>query len=271
MSADGRLVRAHLAMLHAAWASADQGKLVPSLEALAQITALSPEEVQEHFDVLTDGWELRDGWLCNARLEEMSQSMQERFGPQLAVLRASWLAAAQPCGQAAEEFDLVPAEAVKAVKARGKTLLPRDFAMDATTYRHVVAVGYDTEERRGWLIQRFHDFARAQGRLQKDWQAALRNFSGSAITLREYRERFGYSLGQKTVADFGNEQSGRPLSAADRMRQMTSRQVMRPAATFQEITRKNNSAAMAEALARGLAQQQERASCAPASAPGATA
>lgn len=247
MSGDGRVVRGALAMLYAAWASDTPGRLPPGIEALAQVTALSAEEVQLHYEVLTDGWELRDGRICHGALEAAADRMSQRFGPELEVLRAGWAAAVQP-GPVSEEFELVPQEAVKKVRAKGKHMLPKDFTMDPTTFRHVVSVGYDSEDLRKWLLQRFADYSLAKGQMQRDWQAALRNFSASSITLREFRERFGCSLGNKTATDLSAR-----VSPYDRLKEMS-----RPrAATFNQMTRQNNSDAMADALARGLSSMTE--------------
>jgi hypothetical protein len=251
--ADGRIVRAGLAMLHAAWNAEAPGRLPPGIEALAQITSLSVEEVQHHYELLTNGWELRDGALCNATLESLAARMTERFGPELEVLRASWAAAGQP-HDTAVVFNLVPDQAVEKAKARGKHMLPKDFVPNAASHSHVVEAGYDCDEMRAWLMRRFFDFASSSGRMQRDWQAMFRNFSTSEITLRQFREQHGYRLGRRPSIELT---PGTAKSPFDRLRQVAGRQQM---PTFAEITSTKNSHAMAAALARGLdisADQQQ--------------
>lgn len=237
-------MRACLAMLHAAWNAESPGRLPPGIEALAQITALTPEEVQHHYELLTDGWELRDGALCNAKLEALATRMTERFGPELEVLRASWAAAGQQ-HEMAVDFELVPSEAVKKARTRGKHMLQKDFVPDATSHRHLTEAGYVNDELRAWLMRGFRDFASSAGRMQRDWQAGLRNFSTSEITLRQFREQHGYRLGHPPSTKLSTPVVSSPF---DRLRQLSSRQSQ----TFAEITRAKNSDAMAKALERGL-------------------
>jgi hypothetical protein len=243
LSADGRIVRAAMAMLHAAWACEQPGRISPAVEALAQITALEPILVQEHYAVLTDGWELREGWLCEPSLEAAAVRMQDRFGDQLSQMRASWLAAVQPMGQSdGEDFELVPNDIKRPSTRRGKCLLPKHFAPDQTTLRHLASAGYGLPERQEWLLQRFKDYADGEGRMQKDWQAFLRNFAGSDITTRQFTAHFGCAPTAPTHVLSS-------ATAAERLRQ-------RMPPTFAEVTQARNSGAMASALAARFDQYE---------------
>ncbi len=232
LSDDGRLVRASLAMLHAAWAAPAPGRLPASHAALAQITGLSLEEVAANMDLLSDGWIRCDTVLCHPQLEQAWAQLEDRFGPELEVMRASWLSAVQP-GGAAPPFELVPPAAVAQARVRGRHRLPKDFTIDSTTFRQVVALGYATDEQRQWLLQRFRDYAAESSDMRRDWQASLRNYAGSAYTARDFQAHFG-----------------RPLSRAGTALHATR---SRPT-TFARETAMTNASAMDRAIAEALGQ-----------------
>jgi hypothetical protein len=232
MSDDGRLVRAGLAMLHAAWAAPVPGRLPASHAALAQITALSLDEVAANMDLLSDGWIRCDTALCHPQLEQAWAQLEDRFGPELEVMRSSLLAAVQP-GLAAQPFELVPPAAVAQARVRGKHRLPKDFVMDSTTFRQVVALGYGTDEQRQWLLQRFRDYAAESSDMRRDWQASLRNYAGSAYTARDFQAHFGRPLSRAGAAFHG----ARP----------------RPT-TFARETAMANASAMDQAISEALGQ-----------------
>lgn len=170
------------AMFMRAEAFSRRGSLPSGFAALALVCRLTEAEVEEHFALLTHGWELRaDGRLHLPHISEAAESLQERFGDQLAVLSESMFVAVG----AKEEFELVPQEVVSARKVRRNHALPVDFAPDTTSLQWMHGYGFVDDESRRWLIARMRDIF--QGKLKTDWQAALRNLASSDRTQREVR------------------------------------------------------------------------------------
>jgi hypothetical protein len=246
-SNDARLVRAGLWMLEAAWRSTKPGTIPAGFDALASITRLTTAEVEKHFDLLTEGWALEDGRFHHEQLEAIALSAQERFGDELEVIAESALMA---CQGGEIEFELAPASAVKK-KKRGKHALPADFAMDKTSSDRAFAEGYTSPELQNWLLCSFKDFAESSDRRYANWQATLRNYLGSSITRKEFREKFGYALGSTLLpANVGGYAESGFNALNDRLRRATSSNVRPMAPTFAQRTAEHNSGAMAGALAR---------------------
>ena len=238
-------------MLDAAWRSVVPGTLPPSFEALANVTRLTQDEVAAHYEMLTDGWVLQDdGRLHHPQLEELAESIQERFGPELAVIADS---AALACQGGTAEFELMPAEEVKK-KGRGKTAFPKVFAFDKTTLSAVVEEGYHTPELQAWLIEEVRNYALAADKRQSNWQAVVRKFMGSSITREKFRGKFGYPLGQVPSMAVGlvSEPSA-PLTMRQRLAlgQLPGRAGL--PMTFAKIAAAGNSSLMADAVARKFA------------------
>lgn len=170
------------AMFMRAEAFSRRGSLPAGFAALALVCRMTEAEVEEHFALLTHGWELRaDGRLHLPHISEAAESLEERFGDQLAVLSDSMFLAVG----AKEEFELVPQDVVKARKVRRNHALPVDFAPDAASLQWMHSYGFVDEEARRWLIARMRDIF--QGKLKTDWQATLRNLASSDRTQREVR------------------------------------------------------------------------------------
>ena len=137
------------------------------------VTRLTTQELHDHYEVLTAGWDLLDdGRLHFSPLEAVAESVQERFGAQLDVFADSAMLA---CQGGSAEFELVaPAEVKK--KQRGKHGLPKDFSLDRVSLELAMAEGYDSEELRAWLLQQFTDYALSRSVRQINWQATFRIF-----------------------------------------------------------------------------------------------
>lgn len=194
LSKDSRIVRAGFWMLDAAWRSRQPGSIPGNFEALALITRLAESEVADHYEVLTEGWELssEDGRLHCQYLQLIAESVQERFGAELAVFADSAALASQG-GEA--QFQLVPSvEIVK--KKRGMQVLPKDFQIDRITLEYAVSEGYSEDVHRTWLLQQFQDYARSNALRQADWQAAMRKFLANNFTRDKFASRFGHFPGQ---------------------------------------------------------------------------
>lgn len=223
-------------MLESAWRSSRPGSIPSSFTDLAIITRLPVTELELHYGVLTAGWDLlADGRLHYAQLEEIANSITDRFGPQLGVIADAAVVAIQ--GGLAE-FELLPAtEVVK--KKRGRHLIPKDFTFDKTTLSHVMGEGFTTEQFQQWLMRSFNDFACAKNVMYTNWQAACRNFTSSDITRRAFKSRFGHFPGEMQISTMAEPGYG-SNSAADRLRVAMTPTSM----TFQQRTTAVNSAKM---------------------------
>lgn len=190
MSGDAELLRAGWYLLDAAWRSSVPGSVPSSFSALTQITRLSEDKLQSHYDLLLQGWDLReDGRLHHVVLSDLASGVIERFGTQLEVLAQS----AAVCMQSVEEFDLVPTDAVKKVAKKRQSVKGRieDFQPDSTSLASVVAGGYRTAEHQEWLVLSFKDYIASKNPKYKDIQATFRTFAASSFTHNSFRSRFG--------------------------------------------------------------------------------
>lgn len=245
MSEDPRIVRAGFWMLEAAWRSPVPGSIPSGFSALANITRLSEDEVRSNYLVLTSGWDLADDARLHHRpMEEVVESIVERFGDELGVMADGALMA---CQGGSGAFELTPSSEV-AKKKRGKTAFPKDFALDRPTLEALVAEGYDTTELQTWLVTEVRNYALAGDVRQKDWQATVRKFMGSTITRRNFHAKFGYPLGQRPSAELVGIRPGVTMSPRQRLAQAAG--ISRGPGTFQQMTSESNSSRVAESLAQ---------------------
>lgn len=225
-SGDPCVVRAGFYMLEAAWRSSRPGSIPSSFSELATITRLAVDKVEQHYGVLTAGWELlEDGRLHHAQLEVICDSIRERFADQLSVIADSAVVAVQG---GCVPFELMPsAEVVK--KKRGKHLMPHDFALDKTTLSFATSEGFNTQEFQAWLMRSFADYARSKNVMYTNWQAACRQFIGSDITRKQFCSRFHHFPGEAAPSLMAPN-----LSVSDRLRAAA-------AGSFHQRTMQNNS------------------------------
>lgn len=245
LSKDARIVRAGFFMLDAAWRADLPGSIPSSFEALALITRLPEELVADNYVLLTAGWELEGGRLHHLQMEAIAESVQERFGAQLAVVAESAILA---CQGGSVEFELMPSTEV-AKKKKGKHALPKDFLMDKATLERAAAEGFTTEETMTWLKHQFTDYAHSKDVRMANWQATCRNFLSNSYTADKFRSKFGHNLGQAPVSSLvtmGTNGS----SARDRLRSSTQRAAAPVQSTFAQRSASHNSDVMAGALAR---------------------
>ncbi len=245
ISDDARIVRAGLWLIEAAWRSSRPGAIPSGFEALSSITRLSEAEVTKHFDVLTQGWELReDGWLHCEEIEYHAQNIQDRFAPELETIAESLIVGTQGSGV---QFDLVSEVVVKKKRKNTMRLIDKDFSMDSTTTQRAIAEGYAADAKMDWLMNEFRDYAHSKARKYADWQAACRSFLGNQITRERFEKRFGYPLGATLLPASVNDANHSNTSARTRLRQVTEGR-----ATFAQQSAAHNS----ELMARGLAAFQ---------------
>ena len=258
MSADSCIVRAGFWMLEAAWRSPQPGSIPSGFESLSMVTRLTIEKLQDNYELLTAEWDLLDdGRLHYMPLEVIAQSVDERFGAELAVIAESALVACQG-GNAT--FELVPVAEVKK-KQRGKHALPKDFKPDNTSQASVIKEGYCTEEMTEWLMSSFRDYALSKDVRQSNWQATFRNYLGSTYTRKTFQSKFGHALGQVPAATAfslvgyadPSETVLPKLSIAQRMHNAASHSMPTPRPTFAQIAADNNSNTMSGAMTRMLA------------------
>lgn len=244
LSKDSRVVRAGFWMLEAAWKSPQPGSIPSGFEALSYITRLPEEDVATHYEVLTAGWCLQeDGRLHHLQLEEIAESIEERFGPELAVLAESAMVA---CQGGAGEFELVPSDQVTK-KRRGKTAFPKDFSLERATLEAVIEEGYYSPELQSWLIQEVRNYALADDKRQSNWQATVRKFMGSSITRQNFKNKFGFALGMRPSVDLVAE-PGVTLTPRQRLARASTTGAAGGRATFAQMGAERNSSMMSEAL-----------------------
>lgn len=170
-SGDAKLVRAVLNMLQCAWFSDSPGSLPASRQELSDAIGLTEQELLQHYDVLTVGWELNgDGRLTYEPLQRLALEVIEIHGKDLLRLRARSVAAVA----APDQFDLLPRTTTKAL---GKTKLPAEFEPSPQTINKLIDEGFTTEKRREWIQEKFCNHYRATGDKLVDWQAAFLNFA----------------------------------------------------------------------------------------------
>lgn len=242
-SKDPRVVRAGLWMMDAAWRSVFPGSIPSAFEPLSQITRLTESEVATNFEVLTAGWVLQeDGRLHHLQLEELVESLHERFGTELAVFGESAVIA---CQGGTAQFELLPSDEIKK-KKRGKTAFPKDFVFDTTTLAAVIEEGYKTSEQQNWLVAEVRNYALAEDKRQSNWQATIRKFMGSGITRDKFRGKFGFVLGQQHSSELVPN-SGETISARQRLARASTQ--IGPL-SFAQKGAMHNSSLMASAVAR---------------------
>jgi len=257
-SDDPALVRASLYLLDAAWRSEQVGSVSADLQALARITRLAPQQVEAAWDQLFAGWALENGRLWHPRLAALGAALRKRYAEELEIMEASQALMMQPHEQTMELI----ADAKKPSSNRGKRVYPKDFAPDETSLAAMERAGFVLPSEREWLLQKFADFGRASRRMYVDWQAAFRNFLASSITAKDFREAFGYRLGQRPVQSLiPAVQSDRPLSAIERLRaSVGARNAAGPAMlaeTFAQRQLNNARTMMAAAMAHRQATLEE--------------
>jgi len=194
MSADPVIVRAGLYMYDEAWRSRVPGSLPASMASLAGVCRISDALLLEHYDALTDGWELReDGRLYEPLLHNIAVGVEENFGAQIAVIAQGSILAIQG---SAEVFDLVPSDAVVKARRRNTAKVPvEQFAPDSTSNAAMLRTGYKTEGQQAWVVGHFRDYVRAKAPKYRDIQALFRNFLSNPYTAQQFQTVFGHALG----------------------------------------------------------------------------
>lgn len=252
VSDEPRVVRAGFWMLDAAWRSVFPGSIQASFDQLAQVTRLPIADVEKYYEVITSGWVLReDGRLHHPQLEDLAESLQDRFESELAVFAES---AALACQGGTAVFELMPGEDVKK-KKRGKTAFPRDFSLDQSTLTSLVGEGYKTKEHQDWLVAEVRNYALADDKRQSSWQAVVRKFAGSKITRDNFKAKFCHALGVDPSREL--DVAEHPTSLRQRLAKASSK----PTLSFAQMGAAHNSNLMAQAA------RKYPVACAPGAAP----
>lgn len=190
-SQDASLVRASMLLVIAASRSSHPGALADDEVVLARSAGLSVGEWRASKEVLLSGLEVREiegvqRWVYPAMLA-VYEKINERFGTQIEELLASSALAVQACDQ----FALTGAVAPAPSRARGKRALPKDFDWTPELRAKAAEAGYAEPAHQQWVMERFKDAATSKDWRYKDWDATLRNFLSSSITVREFQGHFG--------------------------------------------------------------------------------
>jgi hypothetical protein len=263
-SNNANVVRAGLFLLEAAWRSESPGSISAERHVLLSVTRLSDAELDACMGELMAGWKIdvETGRMRHPGMEKIALSIQERFGDEIGVIADSAIAAIQGGDSV---FEFASPKAIAKRKVKGKTALPANFEMDATTSQKATDVGYVSEAAVKWLLSRFADYARSGDVRQKDWQATLRLFMSNTITRKEYQATFGSYLGATTLPaplsasgfdstgfnssniDIGgaNTAFSNPHSGVNALRQALGK---RPPATFAQLAGAANSDVMQRAM-----------------------
>lgn len=250
-SGDAALVRSSLLLLITAFGNSVAGTLPLDETYLAREAGLDPTTwaanravcLNEFQEVEIDGVRR----LQHPGMARVLEAVEERFGAQMEQLAASSVLAVQAVDEFQLTGDLAPVEAV----AKGKTALPKNFEFSPALLQHAASVGYVKPDEQEWLLTRFKDVNKSKDKRYKDWVATARNFMSSSITIREFRENFGYNP-RDNLARSGAVavvQGARPAQGAQGAGARGFGQ-QRPAhQTFEAQTRNGSEAAMSEAMA----------------------
>lgn len=178
LHSDARLAKGYLALIVAAWRGAPAGSVPASHAYLAQASGLPLELIGEHYDVLTEGFELRGGRLHHIYLSSMSERLMSKHG---AVIEEFALSTAMTA-QAPDLFGVAVVESSKS-RTGAKRAMPKGFGYDSNPELEIWAAanGFPQPEDRAWILERFIEGSKAKGFKYSDWAAAFRVWAKKEI------------------------------------------------------------------------------------------
>lgn len=171
LSDDPKLVRASTQLLWAAWRAEPAGSVPADMARLGAACNLTAIEVGEHYEALTEGWELRDGRLHHIKMSALCARIGDRFGDVIAKLAEQAAAVIQ----APEEFELVGPD-VEA-RTKGRRLIPPNFGLSPVREAWLEAKGFRTVEDRQFIMEKFISHAKRLNEKFNNWDAAFENFA----------------------------------------------------------------------------------------------
>lgn len=173
LSGNARLVRACVAMLTKAWRNDPIASLAPSFASLAAITGLTEEEVGQHFEALTTGWELREERLFHIEMEALAERLLAKHGDVLIeIAERSILATQNP-----EDFVLVASSTDEGTKARGKRALRPEWRPSSDCRKDLAAMGITDNQDVDYIVGIMRNWALSNGEKKVNWDATLLNFA----------------------------------------------------------------------------------------------
>lgn len=172
LSGNARLVRACVAMLTSAWRNEPAASLSPSFASLAAVTGLTEQEIAENFELLTQGWELRDERLFHIEMESLVERLLAKHGDVLIeIADRAVLATQNP-----EDFELLsPAEAES--KGKGKRILREEWRPSPATIQTLAAMGISDKEDVDYIVSVMRDWAKSNAEKRANWDSTLLNFA----------------------------------------------------------------------------------------------
>lgn len=178
LHADARLAKGYLALIVAAWRGAPAGSIPASHAFLAQASGLPLEAVGEHYDILTEAFELRGGRLHHIHMSAMAERLMSKHGAAIEEFTLSTAMAAQ----APDLFGVAVVESAKS-RTGAKRAMPKGFGYDSNPEIETWAAanGYPEPEDRAWIMERFIEGARSKGFKYVDWAAAFRVWAKKEI------------------------------------------------------------------------------------------
>ena len=166
-----RLVRASLKLLNYAWRSVPAGSIPAAFRSIAAICELNEVEIGEHYDDLTQGWELRGERLHHVQMSALCERIAAKYSETLSDLADQ----ASAVMQAPEEFELTPPDMTH--RNKGKRFLPDNFAITPDRKLWMSANGISTDEDQDFVFQKFVTWARGSGQKYIDWDSTFKNFA----------------------------------------------------------------------------------------------
>jgi hypothetical protein len=188
LSDNPKVVRAAVRLLNTAWAAEPAGSVPADHLRLGAACGLTSAEVGEHYESLTEGYELRGGRLHHIKMSELCGRIAEKFGD--VIERLADQAAALP--QSPEDFAL---EAPKAEsRTKGRRLLPSNFGRTPSLDAFLTAHGFETDADKDFIVEKFVLHSKKGSDKWNDWDAAFKNFA-----MKEDRRNLPSSRGATVV------------------------------------------------------------------------
>lgn len=166
-----RLVRAVVHMLVAAWRGNPAGSIAPSYSVIGGITGLTEREIAEHYQALTQGWELRDERLYHIEMAALCERLYQRHEESIAMMTEDLALAAQ----SPETFEL-GVSVTESRRNAGKRALRPTWQPSQASRQTLAAKGITLDGDIKYLVEKMRNWALAKGIKRVDWDAQFLNF-----------------------------------------------------------------------------------------------
>jgi hypothetical protein len=171
LSDDPKLVRASVRLLNAAWRGEPAGSVPADMLRLGEVCGLSAVEVGEHYEELTEGFELRNGRMHHVKMSALCARIGEKFGDVIAKLADQAAAVVQ----APEEFELT-APVVEA-RTKGRRQIPAGFGRTPDRDKFMASKGFASDEDKDFMMEKFVLHCKSNNEMFNDWDSAFKKFA----------------------------------------------------------------------------------------------